>query len=324
MNRAADKLRESDVPGALALAREAERVARIGGHRTAAGFALLLQSNCHTDQGQYPEALACARKAFDDLTAGADPAGQARSLNLIGNVFTATARYDKAMAFYRRSLRVLEIANLDTTRAHRNIGVVLFHTGKHAEARRSYETALSRALAAGEKRYAGLILMDLGNCISAAGDEQAALNYYLESLAIHEREHHLVEQAYALRNLGDCYRRLRRLPEAREALRKAVGLAKRAGELRLRVYLFTSLAELESAGGSRTAAARHYQAALRIARKTGNRSAEAQVLADLGTQALARKKRGQAEAHWREAQAIAEEIGDAALLKQIRSALVRS
>ena len=48
-----------------------------------------------------------------------------------------------------------------------------------------------------------------------------------------------------------------------------------------------SLAELEMTGGRREEAERHYLSALKIAKKTGNRAAEAQVLADLG--ALARR-----------------------------------
>jgi tetratricopeptide (TPR) repeat protein len=321
LNREAETRRGSDVPGALALAGESERLARISGHRGAAGTALLIQSNCHADQGHYAPALACARKAFDDLSAAGDAAGRARSLNLMGNVFMTTGRYDRAMAFYRRGLRVLESAGLDASRAHRNIGVVHFHTGRHAEARRSYETALSRALAAGEKRWAGLILMDLGNCTSATGNEPAALNYYLESLAIHEREGHLVEQAYVLRNLGDCRRRLGQLPGAREALARAIALAKRTGEQRLRVYLFISLAELETAGAHPAEAERHYLSALKIAQKTGNRAAEAQVLTELGALAAARRKRKAAGDHYRAALEVAAAVGEPQLLRRIRAAL---
>ena len=324
LNHEAEARRGNDVPGALALACESERLARISGHRAAAGTALLIQSNCHADQGHYAPALTCARKAFDDLSAANEPAGRARALNLMGNVFMTTGRYDRAMAFYRRGLRVLEVAGLDTARAHRNIGVVHFHTGRHAEAMRSYETALSRALAAGDKRWAGLILMDLGNCISAAGDEPSALNYYIESLAIHEREQHLVEQAYVLRNLGDCRRRLGQLTEARAALARAIALTKRTGEQRLRLYLFISLAELESGMGRPVEAEKRYVGVLGLARKTGNRAAEAQILTELGTLCTARRQHAKATRHYRAAQEIAVKVGEAELIRRLRRALQQS
>jgi tetratricopeptide (TPR) repeat protein len=122
--------------------------------------------------------------------------------------------------------------------------------GDYTSAERSYNQALEHWRTTGNSLWQANVLNNLGFLQHMRGDYETAASTLEKALQHAKIVRVPYLEAFALANIGDLYRDLQALDEAREAYGQAADLAQRIGERFLLVYLALAQASLERLKGS--------------------------------------------------------------------------
>lgn len=207
------------------------------------------------DAARYPEALEYHLKALAIRERAGDKEGLAYSYNNLGNVHRNMNEYDKALARHQQGLALKIELGLESSEAysHQNIGLVHFEMRDYPAALAAYQRALAIREQLGDRRAMGVSLNAIGQ-VEAQTNPAAARRTYERALALRrENGDERGEMATEL-NLGDLYRKLKNLPFATAAYRRALTIGARIEAPFLRSNALKALAEAEAERGDYRAA----------------------------------------------------------------------
>jgi tetratricopeptide (TPR) repeat protein len=300
----------------LALLGEAEALARMLDNRGQLGQVLARMAHARMSTGDYDGAIAAARQAFDLAAELSDSALQAHASYYLGQAYYAIGDFGRAAELQRRNVETVdwESGTLSTglrIESQALLARILSELGAFAEGRRHGEEALRLATLAGRGETPIIAHSWLGRLYLAKGDLEHAIRVYEQGLALC----HTSGQRNMLRpivaGLGFAAALQGRLAEGRALVEEAISESLRTGGLRGQAYRVAWLSEICRLAGRREEAWQHASQALDLARQQKARGDEARALHQLGVvHAHADPPDAeQAEAHYQQALALAEELG---------------
>ncbi|MER6144951.1 tetratricopeptide repeat protein [Streptomyces sparsogenes] len=148
------------------------------------------------------------------------------------------------------------------------LGQALVQLGKYGEAREAVSQVLETARQL-DRQTERMCLEVLGRAAFGLGDVQTALDFAEQAVALNRATRHPIFEAASLTDTAVALCHLGRAEEATARHAEAIRILERAGEPHRMVRSLLPYAEACLATGDRDAAARHFQAALEIARAHG-------------------------------------------------------
>jgi class 3 adenylate cyclase/tetratricopeptide (TPR) repeat protein len=294
---------------AEALARALDDGARLGRVLAQRAFRCLLM-------GDLDGALAAGQQALALAAALGNSALQTAASHRLGQVYWAFGDFGRAAELRRRNVEAAD-GESDTPRTDVRIqsqawlALTLSHLGAFAEGRRHGEEALRLATREGRGATPIMAHSDLGQLCLAQGDLEHAIRLLEQSLALCRASGSQINVRATATSLGAAYALQGRLAEGHALLEEAISISLRTGELLAHAYRVACLSEVCRLVGRGKEAWQHACQALDLARQYKERGHEALALHQLGVvHAHADPPDAAlAEDHYRQALALAEELG---------------
>jgi class 3 adenylate cyclase/tetratricopeptide (TPR) repeat protein len=300
----------------LALLGEAESLARALDDRARLGHVLSAMSRILRLTGDYDGAMAAGRQALELAAALGDSALQVQASFHLGQAYCIIGDFGRAAELLRQNV---EAADRESGRSSAEVGIesrawlarALSELGAFAEGRRHGEEALRLATLEGRGETPISALARLGDLYLAQGDLEHAIRVFDQGLALCRASGSLNVLRPIAVGLGYAYALQGRLAEGRALLEEAISVAIRTGALQGHAYRVAWLSEVCRLAGHSDEAGQHARQALDLARRQKERGYEALALHQLGVvQAHADPPdAAQAEIHYQQALALANELG---------------
>ncbi len=300
----------------LALLGEAEALARALDDRARLVLVLATMANVLRVTGDSDGAMAAGQQALALAAALGDGALQAQASLNLGQVYYVIGDFGRAAELLRRSVEAAD-REAGTPRTDMRIrsqawlAQTLSALGEFAEGRRHGEEALRLATLEGRGSSPVVAHNGLGYLYLAQGDLEPAIRVLEQGLALCRAFDNQDQLQVIVTGLGYAYALQGRLAEGRALLEKAISESIRTGALLHHSLWVAWLSEVCRLAGHGEEAWQHARQALDLARQQKARGAEALALHQLGTvQAHAVPPDvAQAEAHYQQALALADELG---------------
>ncbi len=300
----------------LALLGEAEPLARALDDRARLGRVLAGKASALRITGDFDGAIAAGRQTLALADELGDSALQAQASHILGQAYWAIGAFGRAAELLRRNVKAADGASgAPSTDVRIQSQAWLARTlgalGVFAEGRRHGEEALRLATLAG----GGAILMSVHSCLGllylAQGDLEHAVRMLEQGLALCRASGNRNELRAIAANLGYAYALQGRLVEGRALLEEAISEGFHTGALQRQAYRVALLSEVCRLAGHGEETWQHAHHALDLARQQKGRGNEVLALHQLGVvHAHADPPDvAQAEAHYQQALALAEELG---------------
>jgi tetratricopeptide (TPR) repeat protein len=299
----------------LALLGETETLARALDDRVRLGWVLAEMAQTRRTTGDPDGAMAAGHQALELAAVLGDSAVQVRASYTLGQIYHDIGDFGQAAELLRQSVEAAdrEAGTLSNQRIQSRawLARTLSQLGAFAEGRRYGEEALR--LATLDSRGAAPFIAHgcLGCLYLAKGDLEHAIRVLEHGLALCRASGNRVWLRNTAGGLGSASALQGRLAEGRALLEEAISESIRMGTLAHHALLVGRLSEVCRLVGNGEEAWQHACQALDLARQHKERGNEAQALHQLGVvQAHANPPDAeQAEAHYRQALALAEELG---------------
>jgi tetratricopeptide (TPR) repeat protein len=301
----------------LSLLGEAEALARALDDRARLGQVLARMAQALRLTGDYNDAIAAGQQALMLAAALGNSAVQEQASLNLGQAYYAIGNFDRAAELLRRNVEAADkVSSTPSTvlriRSQAWLARTLSALGAFAEGRRHGEEALRLATLEGQGNTPIVAHSCLGHLYLDQGDLEHAIRVLEQGLALC--------RAYGYgggflpviaAGLGYTSTLERRLTEGRTLLEEAISESIRTGALQNRSLWVTWLSEVCRLAGHYEEAGQHALQALDLARQQKACGDEAYALHQLGAvQAHADPPdAAQAEAHYQQALALAEELG---------------
>jgi predicted ATPase/class 3 adenylate cyclase len=304
----------------LALLREAETLAAaLDDPRRLAQVSLFLSLHCH-DMGAHDEAIAAAQRALALAQASGEVVLQALGNNYLGFAYQAQGDYRRAIACFGQT-----VASLEGTQRYEHFGRVFppavlvrarlawchAELGTFAEGRALGDEGLRIAEAVAHPASLMIALWGIGLLALRQGDLPKALPLLERAVGICQDTDLPVWFYSMAAALGAAYTLAGRVADAVLLLTQAIEQMTAMETAFMQALCRLSLGEAQVLAGRLDEAQTLAEHALTLARTHQERGHQAYVLRLLGDIAARREppQREQAEAHYREALALAEELG---------------
>jgi tetratricopeptide (TPR) repeat protein len=301
----------------LALFGEAEALARALDDRARLGRVLAQMAHVLRLMGDLDGAIAAGQQAFELAAALGDSALQGQTSLNLGQVYTVIGNFGRAAELLRQNV---EAADRESERLSTDVriesrawlAVTLSGLGAFAEGRGYGEEALRLATLAGRGTIPITVHGCLGHLYLDQGDLEHAIRVYDQGLALCRASGYrggFLQPIVA--GLGYASALQGRLAEGRALLEEASSVGIRTGGLQGQALRVAWLSEVCRLAGRGAEAWQHAGQALDLARQHKEPANEAVALHQLGTvHAHATPPNvAQAEAHYQQALALAEELG---------------
>ncbi len=272
-NELAHRYLNVDSKKAMALAMDAQKLAQAVGHTTGLAGGLWSEAMCHFWHGDYPLAVARGQEALRIFTQLRDITGQANAHNVLGSALLKTGEHTQALIHHLKSLKLWQ------------------------EARDPHGLAT--------------IYNNLGADYTVIADYGTALEYFEKSLALKREADDPMGEAATLMNIGGIYERMQNYAMALDHFRRSQELFEQAGDAR-QGFALSNIGGIYEKRREYQNALQCYHKSLAVARAQGYREAEAAILTNIGTVCFSLFQNQQAEEHFRQSLAIAEEIDEQA------------
>jgi tetratricopeptide (TPR) repeat protein len=163
-----------------------------------------------------------------------------------GSVYRDRGRTSEADPLYRRSFDVSSRLGYDAGRAHalNCLASLAQRRGDMVMTEILLTDALTLARQCDETQLVGMIHQNLGIVADIRGNPGAALAHYRTSLRTFESTNDLQPMCWVLNNLGYLYLKEEQFVESREALDRALGIARARGDLMAEGIIEENRAEL--------------------------------------------------------------------------------
>jgi tetratricopeptide (TPR) repeat protein len=300
----------------LALLGEAEVLARALDHRARLGRVLASIAEVLRVSGNANGAIAAGRQALELAAALGDSALWVQAAFSLGQAYYAIGDFNGAAELLRRNVEAADresgTPSTDVRiRSQARLARTLSALGAFADGRRHGEEALRLATLAGRGNARMVAHNDLGHVYLAQGDLAHAIRVLEPGLALCRASGQRTALRQAAAGLGYASALQGRLAEGRALLEEAISESLRTGALRGQAHRVAWLSEVCRLAGDGEEAWQHAHQALDLARQQKERGDEALALHQLGVvQAHADPPDVvQAEAHYQQALALAEELG---------------
>jgi class 3 adenylate cyclase/tetratricopeptide (TPR) repeat protein len=300
----------------LALLGEAEALARALDDRVWLGRVLASMARTLRQTGDLDGAIAAGRQALELAVTLGDAAVQEQASHRLGQAYYAIGDFDRAAELFRRNVEAADRESgmpspslLIESQAWlaRTLGVL----GAFAEGRHHGQEALRLATLAGRGVTPIIARANLGLLYLTQGDLEHAVRVLEQGLALCRASGDRSVLPTITAGLGSASALQGRLTEGRVLLEEAMSESIRTSRLRDRANLVAWLSEVCRLAGRGEEAWQHARQALDLARQHKERANEALALYQLGVvHAHADPPDvAQAEAHYQQALALAEELG---------------
>ncbi|MBP7686948.1 MAG: tetratricopeptide repeat protein [Thermoflexales bacterium] len=164
-----------------------------------------------------------------------------------------------------------------------NLGQVYDSLGQQDKALEYYVQALDIHREAGNRTGKGVTFNNLGFVYDDLGQKDKALVYYTQALDIHRKLGDRLGEGIALNNLGTMYRDLGQKDKALRYYERALGILREVGDRADEGATLHNLGEVYRTLGQPDKALEYYEQALDTRREVGDRVGEGQTLNGLGT-----------------------------------------
>jgi tetratricopeptide (TPR) repeat protein len=266
--------------------------------------------------GDYDGAIAVAQQALALATELSDSILQEQASSRLGQAYNAIGDFGRAAALLRRTVEAADReAGTPSTDWRIMSRVYLARTlgalGAFAEGRRHGEEALRLATLAGQGAIPVAVHGYLRHLYLAQGDLEHALRVLEQGLALCRTSGNQNMVPVIVAGLGYAAALQGRLAEGRALLEEAISEGLRMGTLFGQAHRVAWLSEISCLAGHGEEAWQHARQALDLARQQQDRGGEALALHQCGVvHAHADPPNAaQAEAHYQQALALAEELG---------------
>jgi tetratricopeptide (TPR) repeat protein len=300
----------------LTLLGEAEVLARVLDDRARLGLVLARIAQVRRVTGDPDGAMAAGQQALELAAALGNSALQAHASYNLGQVYTAGGDFGRAAELLRWSVETADRGSgRHTTEVRLQSRAWLAYTlgelGAFAEGRRHGEEALRLATLEGQGATPVMARSRLGDLYLAQGDLQHAIRVLDQGLALCRASGNWNWLPRIAAGLGAAAALQGRLAEGRALLEEAISESIRMGMLYGHAERVAWLSEVCRLAGRGEEAWQHAHQALDLAREQKERGNEARALHQLGVvQAhAASPDAARAEAHYRQALALAETLG---------------
>jgi class 3 adenylate cyclase/tetratricopeptide (TPR) repeat protein len=299
----------------LALLGEAEALARALDDRARLGQVLAPMANVCRITGDPDGAIMAGQQAFELAAALGDSALQVQASFHLGLAYSVIGDFGRATELLRWSVEAAdwESDTLSTDlriEARAWLARTLSALGAFAEGRRHGEEALRLTTLAGRGSAPFAAHSLLGLLYLTKGDLEHAVRVYDQGLALCRASGNWLWLRPIVAGLGYAYALQGRLAEGRALLEEAISESTRTGALLNHSRWVAQLSEVYRLAGRNEEAWQHARQALDLARQQKERGNEALALHQLGAvhAHAAPPDAAQAEAHYQQALALAEEL----------------
>jgi tetratricopeptide (TPR) repeat protein len=300
----------------LALLGEAEALARALDDRARLGRVLARMAQARRLTGDLDGAIAAGQQAFELAAVLGECALQVQASYHLGQAYDAIGDFGRAAELWRRNVEAADReADTPSTdlriRSQAWLARSLGALGAFAEGQRHGEEALRLATLAGRGFTPIIAHACLGELYLAQGDLEHTIRLFDQGLAVCRASGYRVWLPAIVAGLGYAYVLQGRLEEGRALLEEGISEGLRMGAPQGLTHQAARLSEVCRLMGRGEEAGQHAHQALNLARQQKARGDEALALHQLGVvQAHAAPPDAeQAEAHYRQALALAEELG---------------
>jgi tetratricopeptide (TPR) repeat protein len=225
------------------------------------------------------------------------------------DTLTNKGPFSLAEELVRSVLELSALSPMWRARLLHQLGEVIRHQGRAAEAGRHLEDALAFARLAGDRTEEAATLDTLGNLESDVGRLDTAFAFYHDALAIHRANGAVRREATVLANLGLLHYRQGRLSEAHELILQAIAGHRSVNYLDGIGSSLSYLAMVLLRQGLPQQARQAFEESLVHHRQTAYAQGEVMVLINLGSLELDAGRQEEGRRYLREAAALAEKIG---------------
>jgi tetratricopeptide (TPR) repeat protein len=300
----------------LALLGEAEALARALDDRAQLGRVLAGMTGVLRVTGDHDGAMAAAQQALDLAAELGDRALQVQASYNLGTAYQAIGDFGRAAELLRRNVEAADresgTPGTDWRIVSRAwLALILSHLGAFAEGRRHGEEALRLATLEGRGAIPIVAHGCLGNLYLAKGDLEHAIRMLDQSLALCRASGNLDWLRRTVAGLGYAYALQGRLAEGGALVEEAISESIRTGARQNQSRWVAWLSEVCRLAGRGDEAWQHARQALDLARRQKERGNEALALCQLGAVYAQADPPdvAQAETHYQQALALAEELG---------------
>lgn len=206
-------------------------------------------------------------------------------------------------------------------RALGGIGMAYARVGRRSESLEHLMRALDLARASRDRRHEARWLATLGQSLWRFEQPQEAMRALTDGLASAQRVEDLELQASILTQLGRMYAASGQIARAKECYTHAYGLNRRLGQTSEQIDLLNLLSVLAAETGQIPAAIAFGEQALQLATTGSDRLTEARLRIRLGRLSVTRGDTATALDHYSKGAALAEALGQPAILAQALVAL---
>jgi CHAT domain-containing protein len=233
--------------------------------------------------GDLPRALAIYQKNLAAARQRNDLRNIAVNLNNIALLYSGSGDYKQAEPLFLESLalsrqtgdRGAEAITLS------GLGMVYDYLGREQQALETLNQALAIQRALKDQHGEAITLDDLGTVYEGIGQPQKALEAGDQAVSLLKQFGDEPEEAMALGSMGSTYHRLGIYDRAGEYFQQALTIQQRIQDPDSQMRNLNNLAVLAEEQHDETTAVAYYTRSLDLARKLGNRSMEAYLLATI-------------------------------------------
>ena len=300
----------------LALLGEAEALARALDDQARLVRVLSWTSHIRRITGDPEDAMTVGHQALELATTLGESALQVQASHNLGRIYENRGDFSRAAELMRRTIEAMDrkagsASPVLQIQSRAWLARILGHIGAFAEGRCYGEEALRLLMPDGRGNTTIVAHGCLGQLYLAQGDLEHAIRVLAQGLALCRASGNRDWLSGHLAHLGHAYVLQGRLAEGRVLLEEAISESIRTGALRGRASRLAGLSEVCRLEGHGDEAGQYAHQALDLARQLKERGNEARALHQLGTvQAHADPPDVvQAEVHYRQALALADELG---------------
>ncbi|GMQ29684.1 tetratricopeptide repeat-containing sensor histidine kinase [Algoriphagus confluentis] len=239
---------------------------------------LNLIGNSHFSLGQYDSAI----KSFQDVLnlQGITVPNQVNALNRLGQSFQRLGKFDESLEYLFDALRIQENqVNLEKneenlillSRVQLTIGTVLDEIGDSDRAIRYYNKTLATRSELQDSLGMARVFNNIGIVYKNALNYDSALISYQKGLELLPNSNpNLTVQWQLITNLGNLYKRMEKIEQARSALIQAVTISEKLNNSTLQSDSHLNLASFWQSVGNFAAAEKNLLLALDLSLENGN------------------------------------------------------
>jgi tetratricopeptide (TPR) repeat protein len=305
------------------------RLSWILGDQANAGAAYNRLGCAYRSLGEYDKALEHLENGLGFFRSLADVHGIANSLDDIGKIYWIRGLYDRAMQYYAAALQLRrEIADERAIAMSLNhLGSLKLQRGELKDAMVYFKEALEIRRAVDDRHGVADSYNSLGVLCMERGDVDQAITLFEEALVLARQLAFRSLECVILNNLGESLLTRDEVDRAERILNEAMAVTEDSGEKRVLFDILRNLGKVAQKQADRKVAIERIEEALTLANEL-----ESQVLLAMGIQSLADVHAAyvfdpdlrdlsslQAEALYKEAIAIFEEVGHEAQLARCMS-----